>query len=149
MNFFKKKQEASITTNPQVEKLKTEIINEVEYLTKLTNRYYNDPNNDWKFERLNRPYLYLGGKLEKTRDDKDLENKGNGYRDNRHFIRDPILEEMQSTERRIRTLRLKIRSLSLYDQLKIKNTIDFSIIEKAIHPTNCDCTECFYEDTGE
>jgi len=146
MNFFKKKQQAVITS-PEIEKLKTEIVTETTYLSKLISKYYNDPKNEWKLNRLSRrPNLYLSGKIERVKDDNDYTRySGAGMNDNRHFLKDPALAEIRETERRIKNLQLKIRSLSLYEGIRDNKITEHDILY-GMHPENCDCDDCYGEE---
>lgn len=115
MIFRKKKQEA-ITNKPEnqeTEKLKDEIKNETEYLKKLISKFYNNPNNEWK-QRLKYPYLYMGGKTERVKEDQEYYN--NNY-DKRNFILDPTIKEMHDTEKRLKILKGRLRTIENFDSI--------------------------------
>ena len=106
-NFKKKSITNQEEQDPEAEKLKTQINIETEYLKKLIHKFYENPGNNWK-QRLRFPQIYMGGKVERVKEDHDYHTRRN---DKRHFILDPEIREMNETERRIRVLHTRLRAL--------------------------------------
>ncbi len=105
--------------------IKEQLTEESKYLSKLMTKYYNNPNNQWKFEQLRRPdMLYWGGKQEKIRDDNDFPNRYAMANNKMIWVRDPEWQEIKNTERRIKTLQLQLKSVGIWEH--IKNKTDFS-----------------------
>lgn len=117
----------------EYKEIKQQLLEETKYLAKLMKNYYNNPNNQWKFEKLRRPdMLYWGGKVERIRDDNKYRGRYNEMENNMIWIRDQEYEEIRYTQRRIQTLKLQLKSVGVWEQIKGKVNFSNKDIERFV-----------------
>ena len=117
----------------EYKKIKQQLLEETKYLAQLMKRYYNNPNNQWKFEQLRRPdMLYWGGKIERIRDDNKYRGRYNEMENNMVWVRDQEYSEIRYTQRRIQTLKLQLKSVGVWEQIKSKVNFSNKDIERFV-----------------
>lgn len=92
------KRKAKLTAEQeQILELQEQIQEEMSYFKKLQMKFLKNKENWFKYGKNYRPYwLYLGGKIEKPMDDNAITNR-QYLNDNRHFLKDPVVQELEQT----------------------------------------------------